>query len=199
MVEAAEAGRSVRKARRSFDNYKTKMIALRRPDGTVTAPRKAMEKVTHEYYSDLFDSHAHLPSHEIEDDGYVVPPVPLSEMRHAISSVKNRTTPGPDRIRSEQLKNHPPILVNTLVRVFTRYLSECNVPPTQWKTRKTVPLFKNGDLHDIGNHRPICLLSAVYKLFTRAILNSFDRTLEHCSPPLPENSMRTLEWDRSGH
>ncbi|KAE9415687.1 hypothetical protein Angca_006031, partial [Angiostrongylus cantonensis] len=110
-----------------------------------------------------------------------VPPVLPSEIRHAISSVKNRTAPGPDRIRSEHLKNLPPVLVSTLARLFTRYLSECMVP-TQWKTSKTVLLFKKGDLHDIGNYRPICLLSVVYKLFTRVILNRIDRTLDEGQP-----------------
>uniref|UniRef100_A0A7I4Z7R8 Uncharacterized protein n=1 Tax=Haemonchus contortus TaxID=6289 RepID=A0A7I4Z7R8_HAECO len=46
MNEAAEAGKSIRKARRSFANYKIKMTSLRRPDGTVTASRRAMEKST---------------------------------------------------------------------------------------------------------------------------------------------------------
>uniref|UniRef100_A0A0K0DPE7 Reverse transcriptase domain-containing protein n=1 Tax=Angiostrongylus cantonensis TaxID=6313 RepID=A0A0K0DPE7_ANGCA len=95
MVEAAEAGKSIPKALRSFANYKTKMIALRSPDGTITASRKAVEKIIHEYYSDFFDSHVHLPSYEIKEDGYAVPPVLPSEIRHAISSVKNRTAPGP--------------------------------------------------------------------------------------------------------
>ncbi|KAE9414284.1 hypothetical protein Angca_010003, partial [Angiostrongylus cantonensis] len=110
-----------------------------------------------------------------------VPPVLPSEIRHAISSVKNRTAPGPERIRSEHLKNLPPVLVSTLARLFTRYLSECKVP-TQWKTSKTVLLFKKVDLHDIGNYRPICLLSVVYKLFTRVILNRIDRTLDEGQP-----------------
>ncbi|KAE9415930.1 hypothetical protein Angca_004405, partial [Angiostrongylus cantonensis] len=123
-----------------------------------------------EYYSHLFDSRVHPPSYEIKEDGYVVPPVLPLEIRHAISSVKNRTAPGPDRIRSEHLKNLPPILVSTLARLFTRYLFECKVP-AQWKTSKTVVLFQKSDLHDIGNYRPICLLSVVYKLFTRVILN----------------------------
>uniref|UniRef100_A0A0K0D1V8 Reverse transcriptase domain-containing protein n=1 Tax=Angiostrongylus cantonensis TaxID=6313 RepID=A0A0K0D1V8_ANGCA len=125
MVEDAEAGKSTRKAHRSFANYETEMIALRRPNGTVTASRKAMEKIIYEYYSDLFDSHVYPPSYKIREDGYVVPAVLHSEIRHAISSVKNRTAPGPDRIRSEHLKNVPPVLVSTPARLFTCYLSEC--------------------------------------------------------------------------
>ncbi|KAE9418427.1 hypothetical protein Angca_009623, partial [Angiostrongylus cantonensis] len=112
---------------------------------------------------------------------YVVPPVLPSEIRHATSSVKNRTAPGPDRVRSEHLKNHPPVLVSTLARLFTRYLSECKVP-TQWKSSKTVLFFKKGDLYDIGNYRPICLLSVVYKGFTRVILNRINRTLDEGRP-----------------
>ncbi|KAE9411782.1 hypothetical protein Angca_008752, partial [Angiostrongylus cantonensis] len=55
--------------------------------------------------------------------------------------------------------------------------------PTQWKTsRRTVLLFKKGDLHDMGNFRPICLLSVVYKLFTRVILNRIHRTLDEVQP-----------------
>ncbi|KAE9415722.1 hypothetical protein Angca_006989, partial [Angiostrongylus cantonensis] len=95
----------------------------------------------------------------------------------AISTVKNRTAQGPDRIRSEHLKSLLPVHVNTLARLITRYLSECKVP-TQWKTRKTVFLFKKGVLHDIGNYCPICLLSVVCKLFTRFILNRIDKTLD---------------------
>ncbi|KAE9419257.1 hypothetical protein Angca_004847, partial [Angiostrongylus cantonensis] len=117
-------------------------------------------------------------------DGYVLPLVVPSKIRHAISSVKNRTTPGPDGIKPEQLKNLPPVLVNTLVRLFTRYLPEFKVR-TQWKTSKTVLLLKKGDLHDIGNYRPICLLSVVYKLFTRVILNRIDRTLDEEEPCEP--------------
>uniref|UniRef100_A0A0K0DMQ0 Reverse transcriptase domain-containing protein n=1 Tax=Angiostrongylus cantonensis TaxID=6313 RepID=A0A0K0DMQ0_ANGCA len=157
MVEAAEPEKSIRKARRSFTNYKTKMNALPRLDGTITTSKKAMEKIIHDYYSDLFDSHDHLPSYEIKEDGYVVPPVLPSEFRHAISSVKNRTAPGLDRIRLEHLKNLPPVLVNTLARLFTRYLFECKVP-TQWNTSKTALLFMKGDLHDIGNYRPMALV-----------------------------------------
>ncbi|VDM55729.1 unnamed protein product [Angiostrongylus costaricensis] len=123
LVEAAEAAKALAKPT-EFSNYKTKVIALRHPDGTVTASKKAMEKTIHEYYSDLFDNHVHLPSYEINEDGHIAPPVLPSEIRHAISVVKNRAAPGPNRIRPKHLKNLPSVLVSTLARFFTRYLSE---------------------------------------------------------------------------
>ena len=43
-------------------------------------------------------------------------------------------------------------------------------------------LHKNGDPHDIGNYRPICLLSVAYKLLTCVILNRFDRTQDEGQP-----------------
>ncbi|EYC41553.1 hypothetical protein Y032_0564g3526 [Ancylostoma ceylanicum] len=177
LAEAAEAGRSIRNTRRDFANRKTKMTALRRPDGTITSSRRVMEKVIYDFYSDLFDSHVHLPPCHLREDEYVIPSVLSSKVRHAIKSVKNHTAPGPDRIRPEHLENLPTALVNTLARLFTRYLSECKVP-SQWKTSRTVLLYKKGDPQDIGNYRPICLLSVVYKLFTRLILDRIERTLD---------------------
>ncbi|EYC46115.1 hypothetical protein Y032_0407g910 [Ancylostoma ceylanicum] len=181
LAEAAEAGRSIRNTRRDFANRKTKMTALRRPDGTITSSRMVMERVIYDFYSDLFDSHVQLPPCHLREDEYVIPSVLPSEVRHAIKSVKNRTAPGPDRIRPEHLKNLPTALVNTLARLFTRYLSECKVP-SQWKTSRTVLLYKKGDPQDIGNYRPICLLSVVYQLFTRVILNRIERTLDEGQP-----------------
>ncbi|VDP30517.1 unnamed protein product [Heligmosomoides polygyrus] len=40
-------------------------------------------------------------------------------------------------------------------------------PETQWKTSRTALLYKKGDVHNISNYRPTCLLSVAYKLFTR--------------------------------
>ncbi|KAK6740236.1 hypothetical protein RB195_008606 [Necator americanus] len=157
------------------------MTALRNPKGTAIASRRGMEKIIYDFYSDLFDSHVHLPPHHLREDGQVIPEVLPSEIRHAIMSVRNRTAPGPDRIRPEHLKSLPPVLINTLARLFTRYLSECKVPK-QWKTSKTVLLYKKGDPYDIGNYRPICLLSVIYKLFTRVILNRIEKVLDEGQP-----------------
>ncbi|KAK6744638.1 hypothetical protein RB195_011390 [Necator americanus] len=181
LAEAAEAGKSIRYARRDFASRKTRMTALWNPNGTAIASRRGMEKIIYDFHSDLFDSHVHLPPHYLREDGQVIPVVLPSEIRHAIMSVRNRTAPGPDRIRPEHLKSLPPVLINTLARLFTRYLSECKVPK-QWKTSETVLLYKKGDPHDISKYRPICLLSVIYKLFTRVILNRFEKVLDEGQP-----------------
>ncbi|KAK6745290.1 hypothetical protein RB195_011799 [Necator americanus] len=133
LAEAAEARKSIRYARRDFASRKTKMTVLWNPKGTTIASRRRMEKIIHDFYSDLSDSHVHLPPYHLSEDGHITPEVLPSEIRHAIMSVRNRTAPGPNGIRTheEHMNNLPPILINTLARLFTRYLSECKVPK-QW-------------------------------------------------------------------
>ena len=177
LFEAAEAGKSIRNARRDFANWKTKMtLGPRRQDGTVTASRKAMEKTINDVYSYFFDSHDDVPMYQLKQDGYVVPSVLPSNVRLAILSVKNCTAPSPNSVRSQYLKNLPPVFIKALAWLSTRYLSECKVP-TQWKTTRTVLLYKKINLHDIGKYRQMCLLPVIYQLSTRVILNRIGRTL----------------------
>ncbi|EYC26583.1 hypothetical protein Y032_0010g847 [Ancylostoma ceylanicum] len=73
----------------------TKMTALRRPDGTTSSSRRVVEKVIYDFNSELFDSHVHLPPCHLREDGYVIPSVLPSEVRHAIKSAKNLQRPVP--------------------------------------------------------------------------------------------------------
>ncbi|VDM57816.1 unnamed protein product [Angiostrongylus costaricensis] len=84
-------------------------------------------------------------------------------------------------MRSEHQNNLPQVIMDTLVPLSTCYLFECNVPP-QWKTNKTVLLFKKSELYDIGNNRPICLLFIANNLFPRVILNQIYKTLDREQP-----------------
>ncbi|KAK6763795.1 hypothetical protein RB195_024213 [Necator americanus] len=111
-AKVAETGQSVRYTRWNFANRKAKMTAL----------RTQMEQLHH-----LFDS---------QENGHVLPEVLHREVRHAIISVKNRTSLGPDRIKPEHPKYLPPVLINTLARLFTLNLLPCKV---QWNGKPARP------------------------------------------------------------
>ncbi|KAK6729236.1 hypothetical protein RB195_006341 [Necator americanus] len=105
LAEAAEAGKSIRYARRDFASRKTRMTALRNPKGTAIASRRGMEKIIYDFYSDLFDSHVHLPPHHLREDRHVIPEVLPSEVRHAIMSYRDKKSYG---IRARQNKTRTP-------------------------------------------------------------------------------------------
>ncbi|KAK6736940.1 hypothetical protein RB195_019561 [Necator americanus] len=150
-----------------------KMTALGNPKGTSVASKRGMEKIIYDFYPELLDSRIHLAPHHLREDEHDIPEFLPSDVRHAI--VKNCTAPSRDRIRPEHLKHLPLVLIRSPAGLFTRYLSECKVPK-QWKTSKTMLLYKKGDPYDIDNYRPICLLSVIYKLFARVILNSVEKS-----------------------
>ncbi|KAK6734461.1 hypothetical protein RB195_017942 [Necator americanus] len=64
---------------------------------------------------------------------------------------------------------------------MTSYLQKERIPD-QWKTSRTVLIHKKGDREDLRNYRPICLLSVLYKVFTKIILTRISRTLDEAQP-----------------
>ncbi|KAK6767003.1 hypothetical protein RB195_026335 [Necator americanus] len=175
-AEAAEEAKGIRYPRRNFAHPKTKMTSLWNPDGTTTASRR-METI-YDFYPDLFDSIVHLLLHHLRKDRHVIPESSFrcwtcDHDHHA----KNRTLSCLHRVKLKHLKNLTPVLINTVARLFTSYLSERRIPKP-WKISNTVLFYNSGDLYDIGNYRLICSLTAVLELFTRVILNRIERTLD---------------------
>ncbi|KAK6760491.1 hypothetical protein RB195_021816 [Necator americanus] len=65
---------------------------------------------------------------------------------------------------------------------MTSYFQQKERIPDQWKTSRTVLIHKKGDREDLRNYRPICLLSVLYKVFTKIILTRIFRTLDEARP-----------------
>ncbi|KAH7708744.1 endonuclease-reverse transcriptase [Aphelenchoides avenae] len=68
-----------------------------------------------------------------------------------------------------------------LARIFTQCLRKKKIPP-QWKESTTVLLYKKGDARNLKNYRPICLLSVVYKLFTKVLTRRITDNLDREQP-----------------
>ncbi|KAK6757996.1 hypothetical protein RB195_015677 [Necator americanus] len=68
LAEAAEARRSIRYARRDFASRKTRMTALRNPEGTTIASRREMEEIMYDFFFDLCGRSAR-PIEKVLDEG----------------------------------------------------------------------------------------------------------------------------------
>ncbi|KAK6744253.1 hypothetical protein RB195_011139 [Necator americanus] len=180
ILEAAQRRTSLKKCRRDLREYNIGLATLLSEDGTRTSSRREMEIITERFYSNLFRSSTPV-SRPIIPTGEAPPRILPSEVRVAIKSMKPGTAPGPDFISADFLRagGHPLHVI--LAAHMTSYLQKERIPD-QWKTSRTVLIHKKGDREDLRNYRPICLLSVLYKVFTKIILTRISRTLDEVQP-----------------
>ncbi|KAK6738990.1 hypothetical protein RB195_020837 [Necator americanus] len=180
ILEAAQRRTSLKKCRRDLREYNIPLATLLSEDGTRTSSRREMEIITERFYSNLFRSSTPVSS-PIIPTGDAPPRILPSEVRVAIKSMKPGTAPGPDFISADFLRagGHPLHVI--LAAHMTSYLQKERIPD-QWKTSRTVLIHKKGDREDLRNYRPICLLSVLYKVFTKIILTRISRTLDEAQP-----------------
>ncbi|KAK6758363.1 hypothetical protein RB195_015900 [Necator americanus] len=180
ILETAQRRTSLKKCRRDLREYNIPLAALLSEDGTRTSSRREMEIITERFYSNLF-----CPSNPVSSPiiptGEAPPRILPSEVRVAIKSMKPGTAPGPDFISAHFLRagGHPLHVI--LAAHMTSYLQKERIPG-QWKTSRTVLIHKKGDREALRSYRPICLLSVLYKVFTKIILTRISRTLDEAQP-----------------
>ena len=98
------------------------------------------------------------------------PEVDEAEVAEIITSLRNKKTPGLDRIENEVLKVTTKIItprLTTLYRACLRYRTF----PEIWKKARIITLLKgNGrDRGDVSSYRPICLLPALSKVLEKIL------------------------------
>ncbi|CAD6190024.1 unnamed protein product [Caenorhabditis auriculariae] len=181
LLLTAEKHQSIRKKKFELIDLTTVMTALKDKNGHLKTSRKEMEDLTVDYYTRLFQSSVAVPR-SATPPAEEEPPIIEEEVAHAIRRLKNGTAAGPDNISTEILKSGGDALNRLLAKRFSTYLKN-NEIPEQWKVSKTILIPKKGDLTDLNNFRPISLLSVVYKLFTKIIVNRLEKKLDDFQPP----------------
>ncbi|KAH7704683.1 reverse transcriptase [Aphelenchoides avenae] len=184
LVETAEARNSLKKWARELAQVRLLTAALKDENATRQTDRREIERICGDFYTKLFDSRVHVARDPktTDDDADPLAQFTWQEVETAAKSMKNGKAPGPDGITTKKLKAGGPHLWKTLAKFFSHCLKTGKIP-AQWKESKTVLIFKKGDPEDIANYRPICLLSTVYKVFTKTILNRLTDTLDAAQPP----------------
>ena len=67
-------------------------------------------------------------------------------------------------------------IAKQLAKLYTKCITERRIPKT-WKEANMVIFFKKGNRKDIKNYRPICLLSNMYKLFSKIITTRLEKKI----------------------
>lgn len=105
------------------------------------------------------------------------PKFTLEEKKVSVNRISNSKAPGIDRISNEVVKVAALKCPELFLMTFDHCL-ESGVFPKIWKRTKLVLLNKAGKPPELASsHRPICLISAVGKLFKRMIYNRIIRHL----------------------
>lgn len=95
-------------------------------------------------------------------------PVDVLEISLFINQLNPKNSSGWDGISTNTLKE----ISDTIVEPLTEIINSClihNIFPNEMKIALVKPLFKKGDKTQLGNYRPISLLTAFSKVFEKVI------------------------------
>ena len=99
------------------------------------------------------------------------------EVEAALRKMKNGKKAGTNQVNIETLKAGDETIAKQLAKLYTKCITERRIPKT-WKEANMVTFFKKGNRKYIKNYRPICLLSNMYKLFTKIITTRLEKKVD---------------------
>lgn len=85
---------------------------------------------------------------------------------------------GPDGIPNLFLKNCATEICEPLTHIFNKSL-QSGTFPSVWKLSYVCPIHKNGQRSEVSNYRPICIQSALAKLFEKLVLTQLTQAFKN--------------------
>lgn len=132
-----------------------------------------------EYFRNLFNNSDRYLSSVTNDIDLATEERPFSitptTVRNNILKLKNRKSPGPDKITNEMIKYGGEELNTEITKLFQKIVTVEKVPK-EWKNSITIPIFKKGNKQMLENYRGITLLNTMLKLFTKIIADEVAST-----------------------
>ena len=91
------------------------------------------------------------------------------EVHKVVKNFKNKSTLD-TKISALKIANNLLNFTSILAKIINKSFNE-GVFPQQLKTARVVPIFKEGTKTEVGNYRPILLLSSISKIFEKLMFN----------------------------
>ncbi|XP_075980762.1 uncharacterized protein LOC142979615 [Anticarsia gemmatalis] len=159
------ASGGIKKAHKELLNSKRWITKVRDAGGINKSRRVDIKTIATNYYKELYrQEHSELeceldPAVDTDSD---IPCVLQREVEKAIETQSSDKAPGPDGIDNEILTKAKEVLAPIFTSLFNDILKTESIPE-QWTKSHIILLYKKGDKHNIGNYRPINLMSNIYK------------------------------------
>jgi Reverse transcriptase (RNA-dependent DNA polymerase) len=101
----------------------------------------------------------------------------ITETINIINKLKNTTSEGPDRIQTKVIKSCQNVLADNIQHIINQSIRDKSVPQ-HMKITKTIPIYKNGNIEDLSNYRPISIIPIIDKILETHINNQLISHLE---------------------
>ena len=85
-------------------------------------------------------------------------------------------------IRVEDIKTCGEETKEIVRQIFNEVLNQRECTPEAWRRITIKVIYKKGDVEGAGNYRPICILPALYKLFSTLLYNRLYSRLDRGQP-----------------
>ena len=109
-----------------------------------------------------------LPEIEENPNGLAEIKVTHKTVADILKNLNPQKASGPDNISGKMLKETADETAVVLTKIFNRGLEQGKFP-NMWKTANVTPIHKKNDRTEVGNYRPISLLSIVGKCLERCV------------------------------
>lgn len=186
ITRVIEENKSLKVLRRYMNSTgNKKMYRIKSREGDITTDKMEILEVVESFYRELYrrdDENQDQPMPKITNQGSEeMPEVTTSEVKTALSEMKNNKSPGDDGVVIEAIKLGGNEIIQTLAKLFTECIYQ-GTTPSHWNNAVIVLLHKKGDITELTNYRPISLLSHIYKLFTKIITKRLEARLDFYQP-----------------
>lgn len=176
--------RSTKRAFKELTLHKKWIQKLETKTNETKSRKDIIDQATN-FYKELYKKR-HQEKNIVDTANYIpntesIPPIEAREVYEHIKLLKSGKSPGPDRISNEMLKHATPILLNHFTQLFNLIL-ETETVPKQWCSSDIILLYKKGNPLDVGNYRPISLMTSLYKLFASIILKRISSDINEAQP-----------------
>ena len=169
--------KSIKRTFKNISFEQSQIISSKDKGENILHDKRKMSNRIKEFYEDLYDAKITNKVEENYENKNEIPDIILEEIVMALKSMLNNKTPGADHITTDMIKNGGTTVLKIIQKLVNRCLKEKKIPQ-DWNNANSILIHKTGDCTDLKTYRSMSLLSQLYKLFAKILINRLKNKLE---------------------